>query len=290
MTRLANLYTDRTGKISDKWKIYIDEYEEKFKTYQDKNIYLLEIGIQNGGSLEIYGKYFPNADLILGCDINEKCSNLSYQEPNIQVIVGDATDDDTYKKIASYPQFDIIIEDGSHTSPDIIKTFCKYFDRLNDGGLFIIEDLHCSYWQEFTGGLFHPLSSINFFKRLVDVINYEHWGVNKKRDWLLKIYALNYGVDLSKLQLENIHSIEFVNSLCFIKKKISLDNCLGTPIVAGAVAMVDDRIPALDRTKINPLDQQLNHWSNRELAPDEELISCKRQIRELQEKIASGKN
>jgi len=98
MTRLANLYTDRTGKISDKWKIYIDEYEEKFKTYQDKNIYLLEIGIQNGGSLEIYGKYFPNADLILGCDINEKCSNLSYQEPNIQVIVGDATDDDTYKK------------------------------------------------------------------------------------------------------------------------------------------------------------------------------------------------
>ena len=290
MTKLADLYRGRSGKISDKWKIYLDEYEEKFKSYEDKKINLLEIGIANGGSLEIYGKYFPNAELILGCDIDEKCRDLAYIEPNIKVIVGDATDDGTYKKIAEYPKFDIIIEDGSHTSPDVVRTFCKYFDRLNDGGLFIFEDLHCSYWQGYTGGLFHPLSSINFFKRLIDVINHEHWGVGKKRDWLLKIYALNYGIDLSSLQLESIHSIEFVNSLCFIRKKKAVDNCLGTRIVAGEVAIIDDRALRLGGTISIAPNQTSNQWTNRDLTPDEELISCKRQLKELQEKISSGVN
>ena len=153
--------------------------------YKDENIRLLEIGIQNGGSLEIYSKYFKNAELILGCDINLKCKNLSYEESNIQIVVGDATQNEVFKQITENQKFDIIIDDGSHTSLDIIKTFCLYFNQLNDGGIFIIEDLHCSYWQRFSGGLFHPLSSINFFKRLVDVLNFEHWGIARSRDWLL---------------------------------------------------------------------------------------------------------
>ena len=186
MKTLAKLYKEHNGKVSDKWTIYIDQYEEKFKPYQDAKIRILEIGIQNGGSLEIYANYFNNAELILGCDINEKCLGLTYQEKNIQVIVGDATEESTYKKIVAYPKFDIIVEDGSHTSSDIVKTFCKYFNHLNDGGLFIIEDLHCSYWNGFTGGLFHPLSSINFFKRVVDLINHEQWGGIKKKRLVIK--------------------------------------------------------------------------------------------------------
>ena len=101
MKTLEKLYKEHSGKVSDKWRIYIDQYEEKFKPYEDAKIRILEIGIQNGGSLEIYAKYFNNAELILGCDINEKCLGLTYQENNIQVIVGDATEENTFKKIAS---------------------------------------------------------------------------------------------------------------------------------------------------------------------------------------------
>ncbi len=289
MVTLASLYKEHSSKVSDKWTIYIGQYEEKFKSYKDEKIRILEIGIQNGGSLEIYGKYFQNAELILGCDIDEKCLELTYQEPNIQVIVGDATDEITYKKIAVYSEFDIIIEDGSHTSSDIVKTFCKYFSRLKDGGVFIIEDLHCSYWKEFDGGLFHPLSAINFFKRLVDVINQEHWGISKKRGWILKLFSLNYGVDLDALQLENIHSLEFVNSMCFIKKKIPTKNQLGNRIIAGSIASVHGAVLNFGKGEYGKGEygvpsQYLNSWSNRELTPDEELISCKRKIKELEEK------
>ena len=106
----------------------------------------------------------------------------------------------------------------------------------------------------------------------------------------MKIYELNYGVDLSKLQLENIHSIEFVNSLCFIRKKIASDNELGTRIIAGEVAMVDNRIPSLVGTTSRTPDQHSNQWTNRELTPDEELISCNRQLKELKEKILLDQN
>jgi hypothetical protein len=43
-------------------------------------------------------------------------------------------------------------------------------------GIYIVEDLCCSYWQDFEGGLNDEASSMAFFKSLVDVINHEHWG------------------------------------------------------------------------------------------------------------------
>ena len=78
MNTLLEFYKNHTGKVSDKWELYISEYDEKFAPYKNSPIKLLEIGIQNGGSLEIYSKFFSNAQLILGCDINEKCKNLAY--------------------------------------------------------------------------------------------------------------------------------------------------------------------------------------------------------------------
>jgi len=290
MTTLTEIYKTHSGKVSDKWAIFLAEYDEKFILYKDENIRLLEIGIQNGGSLEIYSKYFKNAELILGCDINLKCKNLSYEESNIQIVVGDATQNEVFKQITENQKFDIIIDDGSHTSSDIIKTFCLYFNQLNDGGIFIIEDLHCSYWQRFSGGLFHPLSSINFFKRLVDVLNFEHWGIARSRDWLLRIFSLNYNLNLNRLALQNIHSVEFVNSMCFIRKKIPLQNELGKRIVVGCDAFIVPIIKTLNNTTSDLQSENSNYWSNRDLPPEEELIKCNREITALKNEIAALKN
>lgn len=286
MKSLSRLYEEHTGKVSDKWSIYLTEYEEKFTPYIDHNLKLLEIGIQNGGSLEIYSKYFPNAQKILGCDINEKCRDLVYEESNIEVIVGDANCSNTFQKITENSKFDIIIDDGSHTSLDIIKTFCLYFNELNDGGLFVIEDLHCSYWRKFSGGVFFPLSSINFFKRLIDVLNFEHWGIEKNRDWLLRLFSLNYDLDIKALQIEKIHSIEFVNSLCFIKKRNSESNHLGGRVISGVHAAVEPVVLSFNKMLSIPPVETENPWSNRELTPEEELIIRKREIKALQEEIA----
>ena len=57
---LWKIYHDHQDKVSDKWSLYLTEYERIFADFQDKPISIFEIGIQNGGSLEIYGKYFSN--------------------------------------------------------------------------------------------------------------------------------------------------------------------------------------------------------------------------------------
>ena len=134
---MKNLYQEHSGKVSDKWPIYIDQYDKKLSSYQNLPIKLFEIGILNGGSLEIFSKYFLNAELILGCDIDPNCKKLNYQEPNIKIIIGDVNNKKVKDEIIKHSKFDIILDDGSHNSNDIVGTFCNYFNHLKDGGLFI---------------------------------------------------------------------------------------------------------------------------------------------------------
>lgn len=290
MKLIKDLYQNHSGKVSDKWPIYLDKYEEKLSYYQKLPVKLFEIGILNGGSLEIFSKYFLNAELILGCDIDPNCKKLDYEESNIKVIIGDVNSDVIKKEVIKHSKFDIILDDGSHNSNDVVGAFCNYFNHLKDDGLFIIEDLHCSYWREHRGGLFYPISSISFFKKLVDIINHEHWGVNKKKEWLLRGFTSNYKIDVENLALDQIHSIEFVNSLCFIKKKSSKYNKLGKRIVTGESAIV-----VTDRKKLNNqdpqnLDQSNNPWSNKNLLPEEEQILCQQKLEKAEKEIKDLKN
>ena len=285
MKTLKDLYENHFGKVSQKWEIYLNQYEEKLSKYKKFPIKLFEIGIENGGSLEIYSKYFSDAELILGCDENKNCEKLQYDEANIKIIIGDVNDEKTKNEVIKHSKFDIIVDDGSHGSPDIVSSFCNYFNYLKDGGLFIIEDLHCSYWERFGGGIFYPISSINFFKKLVDIINHEHWGIDKKKNWLLRGFAYNYKIDLEKLALDQIHSIEFINSLCFIKKKPSEENKLGNRITSGKNAEVYPDVLKLNNKPSPNLNESKNPWSNKDLFPEEEVILCQKKAEQQEKQI-----
>ena len=179
---ITKLYEQRqTGNVSDKWSLYLREYDRLFASYANRAINILEIGVQNGGSLDIWEKFFAKGSKIIGCDINPLCGSLQFDSDGIKVIVGDINKITTRDAIFEYvPTLDLVIDDGSHTSPDIIKTFCELFDHLADGGLYVVEDLHCSYWQRFGGGLHHPYSAFAFFKALVDVCNHRTYAKSFK--------------------------------------------------------------------------------------------------------------
>ena len=85
--KFKNLHSNNTEKVSDKWESYLDYYNEIFMPLKNKDISLLEIGIQNGGSLQTYLNFFKNAEMIVGCDIDDKCHNLDYDNKRIKVIV-----------------------------------------------------------------------------------------------------------------------------------------------------------------------------------------------------------
>ena len=294
---LKQLYQAHQGKVSDKWAIYLSEYDRIFAPYRDDPIRLLEIGIQNGGSLEIWTQFFTNAEKFIGCDINSDCAKLSYSDSRVSVIVGDANKDATEAAIQTIcPKFDIVIDDGSHTSGDIVKSFAKYWPHIIDSGIFVAEDLHCSYWKSFEGGLYDPYSSIAFFKRLADVISHEHWGVEKTRIDVLAGFFKQYGCNISEAELAHIHSVEFINSICVIRKKNPAENTLGLRFIAGSDEAVISGHANLHMSPPVLVDESANAWANREMAPDQEfeprmkeLNLTKEELNVTKEKLNSTK-
>lgn len=284
MRSLRELYESHQGNASDKWEIYLREYDRLLLPYRDKQVRMLEIGVQNGGSLEIWGKYFAHAEKFIGCDINPDCANLVFDDPRISLVIGDANADEVYADILSMADpFDLIVDDGSHTSGDIIRSFARYFPHLRHGGLFVVEDMHCSYWQEMDGGLYAPFSSMSFFKRLVDVVNHESWGVEKSREMFLAGVRAQFSIDLPEALLAQIHSIEFINSICVIRKEPVELNVLGQRVLAGTREIAFEQ----KREFIFP-EQRHNAWSVLDRSPEESfeqlslsLAACEARIDEV---------
>lgn len=285
MKKLCELYGEHQGKVSDKWSLYLQEYDRLFQPYRKQPVCLLEIGVQNGGSLELWNKYFPHVKKIVGCDSNPDCAKLQYDDNRIAVVVYDVNTEEAEQQILEHSSnFDLIIDDGSHISGDIIRTFARYFKHLNDNGLFIIEDLHCSYWQEFEGGLFDPFSSITFFKRLADVVNHEHWGVEKPCTDILRGFFSKYGFNFDEETLRQVHSVEFINSIVAIQKRMPQSNILGLRAIAGTTESVTP-VLSLSRSPVPVAPSQaMNEWSLCDTPPDEEFLL---RIRELAERDAT---
>ena len=114
-------------------------------------------------------------------------------------------------------------------------------------------------------------------------------GVLIKKNWLLRGFAFNYKIDLEKFALDQIHSIEFVNSLCFIKKKPSVENKLGNRTIAGEKAQIYPDVLKLNGKPSPDLNESKNPWSNKDLFPEEEIDLCKKKIEQQEQQILSLK-
>jgi len=239
MATLDEIFLDHDGKLSDKWSSNVATYGRLFADYRECPVRILEIGIQNGGSLEIWSKYFPNAVAIVGFDIDEKCRDLIYDDPRISVIVGDVNDPEIVAEVCAISDmFDIIIDDGSHVSGDIVRTFARFFPMVTIGGLYIAEDLHCSYWSNFEGGLEDPGSSLSFFRRLADLTNLEHWGAPLSAIKSLSFFVERHGCTFDEAPLLGITQVAFCNSLAVVHRGTSEERALGTRFVVGQEAIV----------------------------------------------------
>ncbi|MCW5745210.1 MAG: glycosyltransferase [Alphaproteobacteria bacterium] len=174
--KLRDLFFAHDGKRADKWEQYIGMYESELASFVARAtpVRLLEIGVQNGGSLELWSKYLPPGSVVRGIDIDSRVGELGFDGGGISVAVADATDVARLEEILGNESFDIIIDDGSHVSSHIIESFRILFRRLRPGGKYIIEDLHCSYRASYEGGYQAAQASIEWLKRLVDVLNADH--------------------------------------------------------------------------------------------------------------------
>ena len=210
---LRDLFWAHRGPVSDKWEQYIPVYESELRPYLARGapVDLLEIGVQNGGSLEIWHKILPPHSRVVGLDNDEHCRALALSD-GIELHIGDATQKAFVDSALGDASFDIIIDDGSHRSSDVIASFDILFSRLKPGGIYIVEDLHCSYSCAHGGGFRAEGSSIEWAKTLVDAVNADH----------IESASEPPRKDLSRLRAFNaeIARVAFFDSMLVVQKYI----------------------------------------------------------------------
>jgi hypothetical protein len=126
--------------------------------------------------------YFKKGN-IFGIDIVDK---TFHEESRIKTFKGSQVDEDFVRNVAAeIGTLDIIIDDGSHFSDHVITTFKILFPLLSPNGIYVIEDLQTSYWDQVDGiswggssDLNAPHTSMNFLKSLVDSLNYEEFTID----------------------------------------------------------------------------------------------------------------
>jgi hypothetical protein len=249
----SSLFLAHKGKVTDKWSSYLGFYDYHFAPFYKSATQILEIGVQNGGSLEVLAKLFPAAKNVVGVDVDGKCGALIFDDPRIKIVLGDATCDEVVQEVSRISaQFDIIVDDGSHRSRDIIASVLKYFPLLKPGGLFAVEDLHCSYWPTHGGQLFSPDSAQCFLQRLTDVINLEHFERPTSVSELLSGATEKACARSIPPAILDIDRIEFRNSLCAIFRSLNGRPSVGDRRVVGSDASVIDLVLSFDGQRSAP--------------------------------------
>lgn len=194
---------------------YTPIYSQYFEQMRSKPIKFLEIGVYQGASAKMWEEYFPKAELHF---IDIELDRISHKSPRCHYHFVDQRDRKQLEDFANSVggNFDVIIDDGGHVMDMQITSFKTLFPFLKSGGIYVIEDMHASYSQDYEGGnsftdntcmnfLFHLLDDLNFVGAVTMCADRE-----KAPPSLKKV--------LTPFQ-ESIASIHFYPSLCIVIKK-----------------------------------------------------------------------
>jgi len=174
---LHKLFIDHAGKTLYKWMHYLTIYERHFGRFVGKSPVVLEFGVSNGGSLEIWREWFGPGTKVIGVDIEPICSY--YAGKDIEIFTGSQADPGIIEAILQkYPVIDIVVDDGSHRMEDMKASFNLLYHRMSPTGVYAVEDTHTCYLddekEKWGGGLKDPDSFMEFVKDLIDLMH-AHW-------------------------------------------------------------------------------------------------------------------
>lgn len=173
MNELRTYFEANPGRMIHKWLHYFEIYERYLARYRDQAVVLVEIGVYQGGSLQMWKHYLGARANIWGIDVNPLCKDFG--EDRIHIRIGDQSDRAFLQALAAeIPRIDVLIDDGGHTMRQQRATFQILFPKVADNGIYICEDLHTSYWSEYGGGHLNPHSFIEFSKNLIDRLHAWH--------------------------------------------------------------------------------------------------------------------
>lgn len=149
LDQLANKHKTDKGSMHHDYCRYYEPYIEEFR---HQSINLIEMGVGGdedenvgGHSLRMWEEYFSKAKII-GVDVHKKNGIMNKRTKFYQISQDDKQQLESMVKTEGVPS--IIIDDASHINPLTIETFKIMFPLLSSGGIYIVEDLETSYWND----------------------------------------------------------------------------------------------------------------------------------------------
>jgi len=203
MNDLEKYFYKNTGRQISKWKHYFEIYDRHFSQYRGTDVHVLEFGVSQGGSLQMWKEYFGPNCKIYGVDINPHC--MTFEDDQIKIFIGDQEDRQFLHSVAEeIPRIDILIDDGGHTMKQLICTYEEMFKYIDKDGIYLAEDLHTCYWPYWSGGYKKRGTFLEYSKNFIDSINAWH-----SRSFRLKVSDFT----------RTVYSLHFYDSILVIEKR-----------------------------------------------------------------------
>jgi hypothetical protein len=203
--RSADLFFANDGPVIHKWLHYFAIYDQLLEPFIGTGVRMLEIGVSKGGSLGLWRKFLGPKAVIFGIDVDPSCAVFDGQFAGVRI--GSQDDPEFLRKVvAEMGGLDVLLDDGSHIGRHQRASFDVLFPLLSEGGLYIIEDMHSSYWSECEGGMKKPGTAIEFLKDQIDDMHrqYRNPQLNKPEF------------------MTEIESIQFFDSIAVVRKRRQL--------------------------------------------------------------------
>ena len=179
---------------STKRSNYFDIYDVVLSKYIGKKVTVIEIGVLNGGGLFMLRNFLGHEARIIGVDLNPSCK--IFEKYGFEIEILNQSNRKSWNEFFTrVGKVDIIIEDGGHTNYQQINSLSSCINNIRDGGIYLCEDTHTSYWPEF--GNPSKTSFIEFIKTSIDIINSR--GPRIKR--------------VDREEFNNVYSIQFFESV-----------------------------------------------------------------------------
>jgi hypothetical protein len=161
------LYYGHRGRVACKWHHYLEPYDRHLGRFRGRPVRVLELGILQGGSLQLWKSYFGEHAIIHGIDIDPACAKFS--EARVVPHIGSQADTGFLKRVVEQMGgVDVIIDDASHKGCDQIASFELLYPLLDPNGVYICEDTRSAYWSQYDGGYRKPGTFIEYAKGLID--------------------------------------------------------------------------------------------------------------------------
>lgn len=204
---LETYFENNSGRLIHKWLHYFDIYDRHFSRFRNKEVKVLEIGVSQGGSLQMWKHYFGEHAQIIGVDIDPRCKQL--EEDRISIFIGNQEDRQFLSQLKDIiGEVDIVIDDGGHFMNQQIITFEELYPIVSLNGVYLVEDLHTSYWPYYGGGFQRKGTFIEYTKKLIDQLNAWH-SVNTKifnvNDFTKTTRSMHFYDSVAVFEKGNIH-------------------------------------------------------------------------------------